>query len=56
MTLADPNELQAKATLRVIELDGRLAWFAKTDNPDTIVATYPDSSDVPASTRQPAKV
>lgn len=55
MTLEEPNKLQGKATLCVIELDGQLAWFAEIDNPDAIEATYPDSSDVPASTHHPAK-
>ena len=55
VTLEEPNELQAKSTPRVIELDRRLVWFAAIDNPDAIDATYPDSSDVPASTRHPAK-
>lgn len=55
VTLEEPNKLQGKATLCVIELDGQLAWFAEIDNPDAIEATYPDSSDVPASTRHPAK-
>lgn len=55
VTLEEPNEVQTKATPRVIELDGRLVWFAEIDNPDAIEATYPDSSDVPASIRHPAK-
>lgn len=55
VTLEEPSELQAKATSRVIELDGRLVWFAEIDNPDAIEATYPDSSDAPASIRHPAK-
>ena len=51
VVLVDPNELQAEATLRTIELGGRLVWFAEIGDPDSIQVIYPkapESSDTPS--------
>lgn len=34
------NELQAEATLRTFEVDGRRVWFAEIGDPDAIRVTY----------------
>jgi hypothetical protein len=50
--LVEPNELQAKGTLHMIELGGRCVWFAEIGDPDAIEVIYPDSV---VNSRRPAE-
>lgn len=49
------NELQAEATLRTFELDGRRVWFAEISDPDAIRVIYPGASEAPAGAQHPTK-
>jgi hypothetical protein len=39
--LVEPNELQAEAIVRMVELNGRRWWFGDIGDPDAIQVIYP---------------
>jgi len=52
--LVEPNELEAEATVRTIEVDGRRWWFGEIGDPDAIQVIYADASDPTARARHSA--
>lgn len=43
--LVEPNELQAEATVRKVEVDGRTFWFGEIGDRDAIQVIYPGASN-----------
>ena len=50
--LVEPNELQAEATLRKVELDGRTFWFGEIGDRDAMQVIYPGDPDPALASRR----
>lgn len=42
VVLVEPNELQAEAIVRLVEVSGRRFWFGEIGDPEAIQVIYPE--------------